>query len=115
MKIFLSAVESKSLRFALMLAGMVSMTAFANDYAPAEVTREGIIDAVSLADSKLTIMALRYGVSETAHIEIGGSYGALSMLSVGMRVAFTFNRYKDGRREITKLRELAANEELVLL
>ena len=115
MKISFFTVENKHWRFALLLAGMVSMAAFANDYAPAEVTREGIIDGVSLANSELTIMALRYGVSETAHIEIGGSYGALSMLSVGMRVAFTFNRYKDGRREIIKLRELAAHEELVLL
>ena len=115
MKILISAAESKSWRFAFLLVGMVSATAFANDYAPAEVTREGIIDEVSLPNTELTIQALRYGVSETAHIEIGGSYGALSMLSAGMRVEFTFNRYKDGRREIIDLRELAANEELVLL
>jgi len=69
-------------------------------------TAEGTIHEIDNGDSMLLISGVTYYIAFDAKVEIGGSYGAPTMLTQGMNVRFTFHRYDDGRREITEIEEL---------
>ena len=82
------------------------------EYNPPEAVRYGIVQALEMDVNDIIIEGHRYSVSLTAHVEIGGTYGAYTMLEPGMRVEYHYYRYDDGRRVIFWLRELAPNEVL---
>jgi len=69
-------------------------------------TTEGQIHDLDFDDSMVLISGVTYYFAIDAKVEIGGTYGAPTMLSKGMNVRFTFRRYDDGKREIVELAEL---------
>jgi len=95
-----------SLIAALSLCGVAQAAQF---NAP-EVDRMGTIQSIDLATNSMVVEGHRYFVIQAVEVEIGGSYGAFTMLSPGMRIAFVYLRYDDGRREIFSVRELLSSE-----
>jgi len=93
---------------ALMMPGVAQ----AAQYNAPEVIRSGEIESIDLAANSMIVEGHRYFVSQSAQVEIGGTYGAFTMLSTGMRISFQYRRYDDGRREIFSVRELLSNEYL---
>ena len=95
-----------SLLAVLMLSGVAQ----AAQYNAPEVDRSGTIHSIDLATNSMVVEGHRYFVSQAAQVEIGGSYGAFTLLSPGMRIVFQYRRYDDGRREIFNVRELLSSE-----
>ena len=93
----------------LALSGTVSAQS-ADSYPLAESA--GVIQELNLEAQTVVIDGLRYQVAMDAHVEIGGSYGAFSMLATGMRVHFEFLRISAAERRIVRLRELPPEVEL---
>lgn len=71
-----------------------------------ESERTGVIQAVELDNSSLIISGLRYRVPLDAHIEIGGTFGALQLLQDGMKVRFVCRVLSGVEREIVRLETL---------
>ena len=91
---------------------MLSLTAHAQQYNAPEVSRSGVIETVDLSTNELVVEGNRYSMNPAAEVEIGGSYGAFTMLNSGMRIEFQYRRFDNGRREIFYIRELLNNESL---
>lgn len=72
----------------------------------------GVIQKLDLDAQTLVIDGLRYRMALEAEVEIGGSFGAFTMLEPGMRVYFEYRRVSSSERIITLLRELPAEVEL---
>ena len=92
----------------------LALFAFASGAGPAAAderieTTEGQIHALDFESSMLLISGVTYYIALDAKVEIGGTYGAPTMLANGMNVRFTFRRYDDGKREIIELEELPDN------
>ena len=81
-------------------------------YDAPRVVRSGVVQELSIATYEIIISGHRYQVSQTAEVEIAGSFGAYTLLQPGMRVTFEYLRFDDGRREIFRVRELLPNEVL---
>ena len=99
----------------ILLCGLLFLTAgtaSARDYLAPEAEGQGQIQALNFSASKILISGREYDMSETADVEISGSYGAFTMLEPGMLVEFTFMHYEDGAREIVQLREVSEIEEI---
>ena len=77
--------------------------------APIAETR-GSIDELRFADNTMLIGGTLYSVSSAARVEIGGTYGAFTMLKEGMNVDVEFYQFNDGTREIIMIRELLRGE-----
>jgi hypothetical protein len=90
----------------------LSFTAHAQQYNAPEVSRSGVIEFVDMSANELIVEGNRYSMSSSAEVEIGGSYGAFTMLNSGMRIEFQYRRFDDGRREIFYVRELLSSESL---
>jgi hypothetical protein len=84
----------------------------AMQYDAPRVERRGVVQELNIGGYEIIISGHRYYVSQTAEVEIAGSFGAYTMLQPGMRVVFEYLRFDDGRREIFRLRELLPNEAL---
>ena len=93
---------------------LLSNIAYGAEYNAPEAYQEGEIHSLDFGSSTLILQGQSYDVSESAQVEINGTYGAFTMLEVGMRVAAVFRRYEDGSREIIQLTELADNHELLV-
>ena len=87
-------------------------TAQAQQYNAPEVSRSGVIEFVDISANELIVEGNRYSMNPSAEVEIGGSYGAFTMLNSGMRIEFQYRRFDDGRREIFYVRELMSSESL---
>ena len=70
--------------------------------------RQGTIDSVDYGTNTAVIGGTRYSVAIDADVEVGGSYGAFTMLTPGMNVAFTFDLYSDNTRVVTEVKQLPA-------
>jgi len=92
----------------------LSASTLAQEYAPAEGRAEGQIQGLDFANSALTIQGSRLQIDDSAEVEIGGTYGAFTMLREGMMVEYWYHRYSDGRRVIFELRELTDRDPVLL-
>ena len=84
----------------------------AMQYDAPQVERRGVVQELNISTYEIIISGHRYQVSQTAEVEIAGSFGAYTLLQPGMRVVFEYLRFDDGRREILRMRELLPNEVL---
>lgn len=103
------------LRFCLGLlvasqAGLVT----AADYNPVETSREGEIHKLDFGQNRMLLQGLYYDVAADVHVEIGGTYGAFTMLQEGMAVEVQFRRFDDGRREIFEIRQITNGRDLLV-
>lgn len=89
-----------------LLLPMAAAAQYEGNYPLAEGAGE--IQELDFAAQTLVIDGLRYQVAVDARVEIGGSYGAYTMLRTGMQVRFEFLRISAAERRIVLIEELAA-------
>lgn len=77
---------------------------------PTMLSTFGTIERVELDQHSLIISGQRYRVSQTAKVEIHGSYGAFTMLQPGMGIKFRLAMYKGSEDVIT---EIYQTEEII--
>ncbi|MCZ6640255.1 MAG: hypothetical protein O7G86_04105 [Gammaproteobacteria bacterium] len=75
----------------------------------AERQKAGIIETVEVNSSGLIVDGIRYRVAIDAQIEIGGSFGAFTMLQAGMKIQFTYKDLSDTRREIVRIEQIPSH------
>jgi hypothetical protein len=70
---------------------------------------QGGVESIDVPANQIVIGGVRYNVAVDANVEIGGSYGAFTLLQPGMNVKFLMRRYVgNGQTDIIDLQELAA-------
>lgn len=92
-----------------LLLPMAAAAQYEGNFPLAEGT--GVIQELDFAAQTLVIDGMSYEVAVDVKVEIGGSYGAYTMLETGMRVYFEFLRISDEERRITLVRELPTGVE----
>lgn len=93
----------------LLLAGAAS----AQDAGQYPLTEKaGVIQELDFAGNSMVIDGMEYHVAVDVKVEIGGSYGAFTMLQPDMRVRFEFLIISPESRRITLIQELPDNVEL---
>jgi len=111
-----SKVQKRSSRIPKILVFCVWATTVNFSYAqyqdPQIVEAEGVVRGLSYARNIAVIGGLSYYFAADAVVEIRGTYGAFTMLEKGMKVAFSFHRISDSRREIVKLVQLSENRRM---
>lgn len=75
-------------------------------------TQSARVESLNFADSTLIAGGLRYAMALDADVEIGGSYGAFTMLKPGMRIYFEYLVISPSERRIVLIRELPADVRL---
>ena len=85
--------------------------AVAQPFSGPEGEAEGEIAKLDFGQNTMVVGGYTYQVSETAQVQIGGSYGAFTMLEKGMLIEFTYQRFDDGVRRIVGIRQVASVEE----
>ena len=98
-------------RAGLLACLLMSGQAWAQEYNAPEAEGAGEIQALDFGAFDTVINGTVYAVNPNVRVEIGGSYGAFTMLEEGMLVEFTFLQFSDGRREINYMREVNEVEE----
>jgi hypothetical protein len=94
---------------ALVLTGAIAIAPLASADDFRIESREGVIDTADFQANEIVISGVRYVVAVDANVEVGGSYGAYTLLTPGMNVRFLLRRYiESGEREIIDLEELPA-------
>ena len=102
----------RKLMVIILALGLSWMPASAQEYNLAEAENYGVIQELRPSLNDILIHGLDYNVSLTAEVEIGGTYGAYTLLQPGMRVFFRYHQHDDGRRVIFYLRELGSGESM---
>lgn len=104
---------ARALLFGLLTLWLLPLVAGAQIPEGAPLAEDaGVIQKLDLDGQTLVIDGMRYQMALEAEVEIGGSYGAFTMLEPGMRVYFEYRRVSSSERIITLLRELPAEVEL---
>lgn len=71
-------------------------------------SRQGPVESADYSKNTMVVGGVSYDVAADANVELGGSYGAFTMVTSGMNVQILIRRYIDtGRREIIDVKELA--------
>ena len=91
----------------LLLAGSAS----AREMNPPLGEGQGVIQGLDFGGYRAVINGYEYEISQSARVEINGSYGAFTMLTEGMKVEFNFLQYKDGTRQVTEMRQVNTIDE----
>jgi hypothetical protein len=75
----------------------------------AVASRSGVVEALELDASSMIVSGYRYHVDLDTRVEIGGSYGAYTMLEPGMRIRFEYFVISPSERRMVLIQELPAN------
>lgn len=89
----------------VMLAGAVNTASAA---AP-EATRTGTIQKLNFADGSMILDGNRYYSSPELRVEIAGTYGAFTMLQVGMKVQIVYRVFSESRRDVIEIIQIPDN------
>ena len=99
----------KSLISLLLTAALALAGASAGANEPRVIEQEGVIHSIDYAASYAMISGAGYRFAVDADIQVGGgSYGAVTMLTPGMKVRVVFKDFGSDGREIITLEELPA-------
>jgi hypothetical protein len=74
-----------------------------------QASRAGVIEALDFASSSLIVSGYQYDVGVDTKVEIGGSYGAFTMLQPGMRIRFDYLVVSRSERRMVLIQELPAH------
>jgi hypothetical protein len=68
---------------------------------------QGPVESIDYTANKMVVGGVSYNVALDAAVELGGSYGAFTMITPGMNVKILIRRYlTPGRPEIIDVKEL---------
>ena len=95
----------------LLLSTFWGSLSWANGFG-AEMESQGQVERLSFGEQQLQVGGRIYEVNPAAKVEIGGTYGAFTLLQPGMKIYLRFVQHTDGRREVLEIRELAAGSRL---
>ena len=71
-------------------------------------SKQGPVESVDYPSNRIVVGGVSYDVAADANVQLGGSYGAFTMITPGMNVSILIQRYIDsGQRQIIELKELA--------
>ena len=70
------------------------------------IEHEGVIHAIDYDANEITVDGARYRFALDARVRIGGSFGAVTMLTTDMKVRFISKHEGSGYPEILELEEL---------
>jgi hypothetical protein len=94
---------------ALVVAGVafVAPIASADDDDFRIESNQGPVESVDYTANKMVVGGVSYNVAIDANVELGGSYGAFTMITPGMNVQILIRRYLTAERpEIIDVKEL---------
>jgi hypothetical protein len=66
----------------------------------------GVIQSLDFGQSMMVVDGNRYRVAADVNVEIGGTYGAFTMLQTGMRIRLEYLVVSPSSREIIDIREM---------
>ncbi|MCZ6619405.1 MAG: hypothetical protein O7E57_14880 [Gammaproteobacteria bacterium] len=89
----------------LMLLAGAGSSAIAAALAP-ENTGTGTIQQLDFASGTMIVDGSRYHAAPELQVEIGGSYGAFTMLKVGMKIQLVYRLVSGSRRDVIEITEL---------
>jgi hypothetical protein len=108
-------MNARSIRFlepimrTLLLIGAITIApiAAADDSDFSVESRQGSVESLDTSKGTIIVGGVAYDVAPDANIQLGGSYGAFTLMAPGMNVKIMMKRYIDtGRREIIEIQEL---------
>ncbi len=76
------------------------------------IAGEGVIQSLDFARNQMVINGIVYDVATDAEVQIRGTYGAFTMLQVGMKASFEFEEFSMTERTIRALDQLPDNHQL---
>ena len=89
-----------------MISAVAVAAGGAGSMSPVTIAR-GVVDSVSGGNPPVLIIdGLTYGFAPDAKVELGGSFGAPSLVQRNMKVEYTFTTQDDVHRTIVLLRQL---------
>ena len=92
----------------LVLAGAILVAPFANADDFRIESRQGPVESVDYSTNKIVVGGISYDVALDANVQLGGSFGAFTMITPGMNVEILVQRYvESGQSQIIDLKELA--------
>lgn len=103
----MARIHIRTLWFTVLLALLSSGGAV--NAATGQTTRDGVIQQLNFADGTLIVDGYRYHVLPDTQVEIAGSYGAFTMLEVGMQIHMVFNVVSSSRREVLQISQIPDN------
>jgi hypothetical protein len=68
----------------------------------------GVVQELDFGRSQMIVNGTRYSVALDVRVEIGGSYGAFTMLQPGMKIRYDFLVISPSEREIVEIHEIPA-------
>ena len=72
---------------------------------------QGVIEELNFAGNSILISGYIYPVSPAVKVEIGGTYGAFTMLTEGMSIRFSYLKLDANTKLVTEIIEDASAEE----
>lgn len=69
-------------------------------------TQYGVVQELDFNRSEMIVSGTRYRVAVDVQVEIGGSYGAFTLLRPGMKIHYAFLVISPSEREIIEIREI---------
>ena len=70
-------------------------------------SRQGSVESVDYPANRMVVGGVAYDVAPDASVELGGSYGAFTMITPGMNLEILVRRYIDsGHGEVIDVKEL---------
>lgn len=69
-------------------------------------TQVGVVQELDFGRSEMIVNGTRYAVAVDVRVEIGGSYGAFTMLQPGMKIRYDFLVISPSEREIIEIEEV---------
>ena len=92
----------------LVLAGAILVAPFAGADDFRIESRQGPVESVDYPANKMVVGGVSYDVAVDANVQLGGSYGAFTMITPGMNVSILIQRYiESGQSQIIDVKELA--------
>ncbi len=98
-----------TLTVVLVCGGVLPAAAQTADARYPVVSDSGRIEQLDFANSTMVVGGLRYGVVVDLKVEIGGSFGAFTMLRPGMRIRYDYLQISPTERRMVLIQELPAN------
>ena len=98
----------RNLCFGALLAVMLGAPAAASAEDGGK-TRLGTIQQLDFAAGSMIVDGYRYHTSPGVHVEIAGSYGAFTMLQVGMKEQILYRVVSPSQRDLVKVVQIPDN------
>jgi len=74
-----------------------------------QASRSGVIDELDFAGSSMIVSGYLYHLAVDTEVEIGGSFGAFTLLRPGMQIRFDYLVISPSERRMVRIQQLPAH------